>query len=1285
MPFTILDRKDAVLAPLPLLLVTITWRSGQVLRLCSNKEAAGVNYGGHTYLARILNDQIAAAQILGEQGIDHAPSMALKLADADKWVFTNHENARGFKGARVVARFVFFDVVTGEYSTDAYTKFVGVVMDPPTWDETTFSIQARSRMSMGGIQFPRTRIQKLCPWTFPRTQEERQAAADDPRSIFYRCGYSPDSLSFTSQGATPPGTGLCTGANARGNFRFGDFEIFTSCDYTDANCRTRGMYSQDKAGRDTGRFGGIQWVPVDTLLTRSFRGEWETIQTPGNDARYNDFIPLVYGTVATDPSVLNFPADGNYTKCEVLLHEGQIEDIVRVIVNDVEIPHTYDDTELSSVPPGVSNRAEALRIGWWKCVNKGDRTGKPNDDALYDSKGDPYGSLAVISITVVKQIAAAGSAPRVRIILKGPKVRVFSDATTSTLALTQSPPWVLANILGRSGWDDEDIDFQSFVDAAAFCAETIPYKNQFGADATHARFTANMIVRQRKSAADIIRGLRNASRLNLTQDWSAGGKLQLSVRSTLAKEQPAAIAGSNYNTAIASMLPNGTAANGYAAYHFDETTVLKDEPVEFSQRNEANRLGFQFQNAENRYSTDSLAIADTEDIDRVGSESAGNVAVEGITDWDQARRIIATLEAEGFRGNPRNDAYDQPIGDTGGTIQVTFSTTFRAIHLKPGQLVIFSDQQHGIDKQVMRVLQLQPSTNFAKIRVTLQWHNDYWYLDTFGQAGAPRYRSPHRNPNLRGVYSWLPHAESPTAGDAWRAIDDWGFRVSQSYEPGADGSSIARITARGFHPVNKVLASNPPYVPLQGTTAATGGTIPGGRTYYIAITAGENLVGFEDYQTAPGELTTIAVPSGTNTNTVIVSGLVWEDDARRGFIYIGTDRTKLVLAEYTSVFAPGSGPTSITITDLPPAVVGVPDLEYDHLEFEAREVLLSGVWTAKVSAATSSSITVELPDGGSFVADEWAGRELSVLAIQGNDWVPFVTFSVTGNNTSGTLNVSGDPTSLWTGGTPYSLQAGDVVAMRAKWTVGSGYVEDAKLDNIFRPGGLNADALKGGVMRWIYGAGRDTTATIASNTATRLYADFPATPDSTSRGIVLSSSIASTGRSAGPIDSWNPNNEVDTVVELPNVAGMSYFVLGLTANAAGDRANPNNSPWREIYLAGGAGAGQGSLGLQLTVQGTLAIGSDLSPRTQLSRTVRAVRVRAEVKQAPTGADLVVVLKLGATTWLTLTIADGDTFVEATSGEIAGASDLTADTNIRLDVTAAGTTFPGADLTVSIYL
>jgi hypothetical protein len=1281
MPFTILEAKDRVLAPVPLLLVTISWKSGQVLRLCGNKEAGDVTYGGQTYLARILNDSIAAQQILSEQGIDHAPSMSLKLADADKWIWTNHEQARGFKGARVVAQFVFFDAIDGEYSTDAYTKFVGSC-DPPTWDETVFAITARSRMNMSGIQFPRTRIQKLCPWTFPRTAEERQAAADDPRSIFYRCGYSPDA----------------TGGNARGTPVAFGYGPHTTCDYTQYDCRSRGMYATDDSARVSGHFGGIQWAPVSTLQSRSYRGDWETIQNPGNDARYNDFVPLVYGKVATDPSVLNVPADANYTKCEVLLCDGEITDIERVIVNDVEIPHTYDDTELPGVPPGVSNRAEALRIGWWKTVNRGKRSGSPNTDALFDGRGDPYGSLAVISITAHKYIAPAGSAPRVRVILTGPKLRVFTDGETSTLESTQSPAWVVADILQRSGWEDTDIDFESFVAAAAHCDEAIAYKDQFRRDATHARFTANVLVRQRKSASDLIRGLRNASRLNLTQDWSAGGKLQLSVRSTLAQEQPDEIEGSNYDTAIESMMPDGSDADGHAAFHFDQSTILKDEPIEFTQRNEANRLGFVFQNAENRYSQDSVAIAETEDIDRVGSEQAGNVAVEGITDWDQARRIIASLEAEGFRGNPRNNAFDEPIGDTGGTIQVSFSTTFRAVHLKPGQLVIFSDQQHGIDKQVMRVLQLQPSTNFAKIRVTLQWHNDYWYLDSFGQAGAPRYRSPHRNPNLRGVYSWLPHSDIPTTGDAWRGDDDWGFRIEQSYEPGADGSSIAKIRTRGHHSINKVLATNPPYVPLQGTTASTGGTIPGGRTYYVAICAGEDFPSTPDYngyQTAPSELTTIAVPAGTDTNTVTMDGIVWEDEARRASVYIGSDRTRLVLVQYVTLFDSGDGPSSVTITALPPATYGPPDLEYDHLEFEAREVMLSGVWTAKVTAVTSSSISVELPDGEVMVPDEWAGRELSVVAVAADyvgeygeevGWVPFVNFPVTGNDTTGTLDVSCDPTALWTGGTPYSLQPGDVVSMRCRFTsVGAGYVEDPMLENIFRPAGLAADALKSGIVRWIFGAGRDTTATVASNTSTRIYGDFPVVADVTSRGVVLASSIAATGKSAGPIDSWDPNNSVDTVIELPNVAGKSYFIVGLTANALGDRANPANSPWREIYLLGGPGAGQGSLGLQLTVQGTLAIGSDLAPRTQLARTVRAVGVRAEVKQAPSGDDLVAVLKLGATDWLTLTIADGDTFVEADAGAIAGVADIDAATNIRLDVTAAGTTFPGADLTVSIYI
>ncbi|TAL08398.1 MAG: DUF2163 domain-containing protein [Nitrospirae bacterium] len=1272
MPFTILDRKDAELAPLPLLLVTVTWKSGQVLRLCSHKT--GVNYGGHAYEARILNGNVAAQQILGEQGIDFAPSVTLKLADADKWVWTNHEKARGFKGAKLVAFFVFFDAIAGEYSTDSYTKFVGTC-DAPSFDETTLTLQARSKMNMSAAQLPPTRIQKLCPWIFPPTAADRQAGADDPTSKFYRCGYSPDA----------------TGSNARGNANSGtgyDYGPFPTCDYTYDNCKRRGMYSQDSASRVTGRFGGIQWVPVGTLITRGFRSDWEQIVNTGNDSRYNDLVPWCLGVVSIDPPVINVVADGNYTKCEVLLSEGEIADIVRIIVNDVEIPHTFDDTEIST-PPGVSNTQEALKIGFWKTVNRGDRDGAPNTDALFAGMGDPYGSFAVLSIAVVRAIAGPGSAPRVQVILKGAKIRVFTDSSTSTLEFSENPAWHLLAILSRVGWQDEEIDIDSFIASAAFCDEAIPYKNQFLQDATHPRFKSGMVLRTRKSAADVIRGIRNANRMILTQDWGAGGKLQLSHRNTLAKEQPAVVPGSNDTATVASMLPNGTTANGYLAYHFDESGIMGSLEVKQG-NNTPNQIGFQFLNEDNRYSADSVALAETEDIDRVGLPTATTIAIEGVMNWDQARRIIATMEAEGFRGNPRRDIYDEPIGDTGGTLEATFTTTFRAIHLRAGQIVALSWQHLGLVRQPFRVTHMEPSADFATLKITATWHNDYWYLDTFGQAGAPRYRSPHRNPNLRGVYSWLPFGDVSNSGDAWRGSDDFGFRIAQSYDAAADGSTIARLTFRGKHPVNKVLASNPPYVPLQGTTASTGGSIPGGRTYYVAITSGENLTGFETYQTAPSQLVTIAIPAGTNTNTATVSGIVWENEARRGWVYIGIDPTRLVQIQDVAVFAEGAGPSTVTVTDLPQDTFGVPDLEYDHLEFEVYKMLMSGVWVAKVTAVTSSSVTVALPGGESFVADEWAGRDLSVLAISGSgDFVPFATFPVSGNTTDGTINLSaGDPTHLWNSGgdpDPYSLKAGDIVVMRAKFTAGAGYIEDTKFVNIFHPAGLAADSLEGGIFGWLFGTGRGTSSIVTANDATKIYADFAVTPDSTSRGIVIESSVAARGRGTSGAESWDVNNSIDVAMDVANATGQGYMVLGLTANDLGEVANRNNSPWREIYLIGGPGAGQGSLGLQLTVGGTLAIGSDLAPRTQLARTVRATGVRAEVKQAPTGADLAVTIKLTTTDWLTLTIADGTTSIEATPTEIAAAADITAATNIRLDVTGAGTTFPGADLTVSIYL
>lgn len=103
-----------------------------------------------------------------------------------------------------------------------------------------------------------------------------------------------------------------------------------------------------------------------------------------------------------------------------------------------------------------------------------------------------------------------------------------------------------------------------------------------------------------------------------------------------------------------------------------------------------------------------------------------------------------------------------------------------------------------------------------------------------------------------------------------------------------------------------------------------------------------------------------------------------------------------------------------------------------------------------------------------------------------------------------------------------------------------------------------------------------------------------------------------------------------------------------------------------------------------SVPGTLAISSDLTPRVSLFSDTTAVAVHAEVKDAPVGANLAVDLTVGANLWLTLTISDGSTSVDLTASDLEDAGVITAGENIRLDITATGTTFPGADLSVTIF-
>ena len=252
---------------------------------------------------------------------------------------------------------------------------------------------------MQRVLLPPVRIERRCPWEFPANLDQRTEAVtggdEGIYSHFFRCGYSPD---------VPLGVGNLNGAVP-----------FTSCSFTRADCDARGMFSQDSLVNITRRFGGIEFVPA-AISVRSY-GEKGTHVSPleDNEARYNDFVPLVYGTVWHSPLIVFSRNDGNLTRMEVLLSMGEIQGLTTVLVNNIEIPLGQAGANMTGT-------------GWYGQFSSGNRTGNFNPD-FSDSSGnplgDPYGSMAYVSVVVPNRINNGLSLPTIQVLMQGMKLPVY--------------------------------------------------------------------------------------------------------------------------------------------------------------------------------------------------------------------------------------------------------------------------------------------------------------------------------------------------------------------------------------------------------------------------------------------------------------------------------------------------------------------------------------------------------------------------------------------------------------------------------------------------------------------------------------------------------------------------------------------------------------------------------------------------------------------------------------------------------------------------------------------
>ncbi|MCC7176605.1 MAG: hypothetical protein IT159_15535 [Bryobacterales bacterium] len=894
---TIAELKELTTTQTPLFLFTFELPTGAVERWSTHR----VEVDGQVYQARVLGHNLFEMRADAQEGIDSASRVRVTLANADSYCSQIERNL-GWKGAKATVRFLFFDLKEGQPASECTVVFRGAVGSPDEITESTLRLPISNRMNLQRMLIPEVRIQRRCPWKFPATSEQRaEAAAGGGRgkySPFYRCGYS---------AGTPGGVGNLDGE-----------EPFDFCGYTRPECEQRGMFDRDSNGSPTRRFGGVEFVPPSVLVRTHGESSHHLSPLLENEGRYNDFVPVVYGTGWYAPPIVFARNDGNLTRLEILLGMGEIQEVLRVVVNGVE------------VPPGRAG-ANMTATGWYNVVSYGTRTGAFNAD-FADSEGtplgDPYGSMALLSVVTPNRVNDGRSLPRVQVLLRGLKVsRYAADGTFLGEDYDNNPAWVLLDILKRSGWSDEEIDLASFAAAAVYAAELIEARDLHANSTMIPRFQCNLVLRRRRSVAEVLRGIRAASRLYLTYDGD--GRVQLRSENTIALQQPVKPAGSNAQTEL-----NG----GWPCYEFGDgmnglSGILRrdsGEPaIRFWTRSAAdtpNRFSVEFQDEFNEYQQDSLSLVDVEDTVRTGHEVSANLTALGLPNFHQAARIVQLQLDKSLRGNT----------------YVEFETSVRGAGLKPGDIITLTYLKEGLQRQPFRIQSVAPGLNYRTVTISAQIHNDAWYSDEADGTGSGQRRQPASEVGL----------PRPLLGAVLDENGDDQFEITEKAEEDGDGRVNVRLQV-GFsdvrHPASTSLGI--PLASLSPTVSAEGGTIRGDQTLYYAVSA----VGSGEAESPLSFLVRATIPAGANTNTVRLNGLSFAPGTTGFHVYRGGNPSQLrrIAADQTPA-------ATFLDTGLTGELAAPPDENFDHANFYWRLELHPPVNATIHSSSTIGNETLNM-------------------------------------------------------------------------------------------------------------------------------------------------------------------------------------------------------------------------------------------------------------------------------------------------------------------------------------
>jgi len=910
---SIFEWKEQETLETPLLLFEVRFTDGVEEQWSTHT----VEFEGKRYEGRVLKHNIFEFRSYSEEGLDAAARVSLTLANADSYL-SQVERQHGFKGANLRVRFLFFHLKEQTAVSEAQVVFLGTGNAPEEITESTFRVSFSNRLSPQRMSLPDVQIEAKCPWMFPRSREEREAALTGGGrgryGRFYRCGYSPD---------VEGGVGNLDGDAP-----------FTSCAGTRAACQQRGMFDRDQAGRVTARFGGCEFVPPSYLVRGYGEKGYRAAQVLTNEARYSDVVPLIYGTAWCQPRVVFARNDGNLTHVEAVIGLGEIHRVLRVVANDIEIPAGQAGANMTGT-------------GWYNVVSTGGREGAFNLDFV-DGEGrpvgDPHGSVAVLSIVLPNRISDGKSVPQIQALVEGVKLDQWTtDGDYAGYGFTANPAWVILDLLRRCGWHTDEIDLKSFAQAAAYCDEDVEVAGESGETLRIKRRRTNLVIDKRRSAADLIRGIRNGAGLYLS--YGEEGRLRLGVEGTFAQQQPEKPPNSNAAQPYNGGWPAyefGDGQGGFSGILLSEDGAPRMRIWSRSVADTPNRLTVEFQNELNGYRQDSLLVTDQDDVEATGAEITAPFLALGIPNAYQGAELCRTALNRQLRGN----------------LYIDFATSVRGYGLKPGDLITVTYGKEGWERKPFRVIRTAPDVNYETLTVTAQAHDDQWY--SRGAEGVQNARGE----DFRGARIPRPLVGAISDGAGGTALE-----IEERTSQNTDGTGRVTLRVR-FRPPERpaVSAAGCPTLSLDADVVPGEGTLAAGHTYYYAL-SGVDAAGRE------GRLSffvRVEIPESAGECGVRLKGLKFGPETASFHVYRGADPLRVLRVA-------ANAPVATEFMDRGELAmpVGPPDPNYDHANFYWR---LERLPETAASVFGPNQIGSEILE---MVPGEHAGRAVRITRGKG--------------------------------------------------------------------------------------------------------------------------------------------------------------------------------------------------------------------------------------------------------------------------------------------------------------